>query len=396
MPRFITVAVAAILASAAICVAATSKGSGQTESPDVPRIDCVVPGAKQPQEADAATIWYDDFNGPVKAYTETEGDLDATMALGGAGQSMKCLYEKGSQGKGNRKVFFGDSPTGKVVRKGEKFEDVYWRVYVKHQAGWTGGGPDKLARLTSVVSGQWNQAMISHVWSTGETLTLDPASGVRGDKVVTTKYNDFDNLHWLGQKPAAQTPIFSTAESGWWVSVECRTKLNPPGQKDGLCQLWIDGRLETERKNLDWRGSYTGHSINAVFLEAYWNKGSPVTQCRWYDNFVISTRPIGPVTCPVNPVLIKTPYTGAGTLGAWEVEVASDSDGKQVVWQSKPQGKEERVTVDVKSGSFVGSLAGKAALAPGGTYWCRVRQQAAGGAWSDWSRWHQAFVTEKN
>ncbi len=179
------------------------------------------------------------------------------------------------------------------------------------------------------------------------------------------------------------------------MCIEARAKLNTPGQKDGLFQLWIDGRLESERKNLDWRGSYTGHTINAVFLEAYWNKGSPVTQCRWYDNFVISTKPIGPVTCPCNPVLLKTPYHGPGEMAAWEVQVAADPDGKQVVWQSKPQGKEERVKVDEKTGAFVGTLAGKTALAPGGEYWCRVRQQAAGGAWSEWSRWHQPFVTEK-
>jgi hypothetical protein len=386
----LTLALALVLASAAWAAEAMA-----AEAPDVPRIESVGMSTKQPQDGDPATIWYDDFNGPAKAYTESTGDLDSAVAFGGEGRSMKCLYEKGSQGVGNRKVFFGDSPTGKVVRKGEKFEDVYWRVYVRHQPGWTGGGPDKLSRATSFTSGNWTQAMIAHVWSTGDTLTLDPASGVRDGKVVTTKYNDFDNLHWLGQKPAATMPISGTAEAGWWVCVEARAKLNTPGQKDGLFQLWIDGRLETERKNLDWRGTYAGHGINAVFLEAYWNKGSPVSQCRWYDNFIIATRPIGPVTCPRNPVLIKTAYRGPGELAAWEVQLAADVDGKQVVWESMPQGKVERATVNAKSGTFVGGLAGKTALAAGATYWCRVRQQAAGGAWSEWSRWHQPLVAEK-
>jgi hypothetical protein len=369
------------------------------EAPEVPRIDSIVMSAKQPQEADPATIWYDDFNGPAKAYTESTGDLDDTVAFGGSGNSMKCLYEKGDQGKGNRKVFFGDSPTGKVVRKGETFEEIYWRVYVKHQPGWTGGGPDKLSRATSITSGKWTQAMIAHVWSTGDALTLDPASGVVGGKVVTTKYNDFDNLHWLGQKPASTFQISSTAESGWWVCVEARAKLNTPGAKDGLFQLWIDGQLESERKNLDWRGTYKEHGLNAVFLEAYWNKGSPVTQCRWYDNFVISTRPIGPVMCPVNPVLIRTPYhtasVGAGEWASYEVQVAADAEGRQVVWQSQPQGKETCVRVDEKAGAFVGPLAGKKALEAGTEYFCRIRQEGPGQVWSDWSRWHQPFVTEK-
>ena len=52
------------------------------------------------------------------------------------------------------------------------------------------------------------------------------------------------------------------------MCVEARAKLNTPGQKDGLNQLWIDGKLETERRNLDWRGTFTERGINAVFLEA--------------------------------------------------------------------------------------------------------------------------------
>ena len=129
---------------------------------------------------------------------------------------------------------------------------------------------------------------------------------------MTSRYNDFANLRWLGNKPASQFRLHSTQESGRWVCVEARAKLNTPGRRDGLNQLWIDGRLEAERKNLDWRGNYTEHGINAVFLETYWNDGSPVTQSRWIDKFVISTNPIGPIVCPRNPVLTKTPYHGPG------------------------------------------------------------------------------------
>jgi hypothetical protein len=369
-----------------------AQGADQPAAPASPRIESVVMLPKQPQQGDPNVIWYDDFDGPPKAYTESAGGLDGNIAFGGAGRSMPCRYEKGDQGKGNRKVFFGDSPTGKVVRKGEVFLDVYWRIYVRHEPNWTGGGPDKMSRATSIVSPNWAQAMISHVWSVGESLTLDPASGVRGDKVVTTKYNDFDNLHWLGNKPAAKLALSSTAEAGWWVCVEARAKLNEPGKKDGLNQLWLDGRLEAERKDLDWRGDYKGHGINAVFLEAYWNQGSPVTQMRWYDNFVISTAPIGPVACPPNPVLLKTPYRGPGAQGGWEAEVAGDSEGKGVVWRGAAAGADDRLTVNDKAGRFVGELIDKSRLSAGPTYYLRARQKSAAGAWSAWSPWHQGFA----
>ena len=71
-----------------------------------------------------------------------------------------------------------------------------------------------------------------------------------------------------------------------------------------------------------------------MFLETYWNDGSPVTQSRWIDNFVISTKPIGPVVCPRNPVLFKTPYRGPGKMATWQVEVASaDQDD---TWSGDP------------------------------------------------------------
>lgn len=364
------------------------------DAPEVPRIDSVVMSSPQPHQSDRAVVWYDDFDGPEKPYTESQGGLDESEAFGAEGRSMLSVYEKGTRGVGNRKVFFGDSPTGKVVRKGESFDDVYWRIYVKHQHGWTGGGPAKLSRATSIVSPRWAQAMIAHVWSSGEALTLDPASGVRADRVVTTRYNDFPNLRWLGNKPVSQFKLHSAEEAGRWVCVEARAKLNTPGKKDGLNQLWIDGRLEAQRKNLDWRGTYTGHGINAVFLETYWNSGSPVTQKRWIDNFVISTRPIGPVVCPRNPVLIKTPYRGPGKQAAWEVEIASDENRHNPVWRSAPLTAERRVQVGEKTGDFLAALRGHTRLAAATIYSFRVRQQSDTGRWSAWSPWHQPVRTE--
>ena len=162
----------------------------------------------QPHESDPATIWYDDFDNDAQQerYPEKSGGTTADVRFGETGRSFHMHYPKGSRGIGGRKVFFGDSPThlAKTVRRGEVFEDVYWRIYVKHEQGWTGGGPAKLSRATSLVPPGWRQAMIAHVWSSGEALTLDPASGVRGDHVVTTRYNDFDNLRWLGNKPASR------------------------------------------------------------------------------------------------------------------------------------------------------------------------------------------------
>jgi len=358
------------------------------------RIDYVIPLEVQPNEKSSATIWYDDFDGNSKPYAEGNSPLDDSESFGGSGKSMLCFYEKGSKGKGGRKVFFGDSPTygNKTVRKGEKFDEIYWRIYVKHQPGWI-GNPAKMSRATSLASSKWTQAMIAHVWSSGKySLTLDPVCGVKDGKVVTTKYNDFPNMHWLGNRPISKFPIHSTEESGYWVCVESRVKLNTPGKKDGINQLWIDGRLECERKNLNLRGTYTKHGINAVFLEAYWNSGSPVTQSRWYDNFVVSTKPIGAVVCSANPMIVKTDYRGVGEAGIWEVELSSDGVSDNLVYKSKALSPDtNRMTVDSEHGKFIGAFAGKESLISGKTYYIRVRQTNKQGDSSKWSHWHQLF-----
>jgi hypothetical protein len=367
------------------------------EIPQVPRIDGVVVAKSQPAETDPAVIWYDDFDKTAlqDRYAEKSGAIVENTRFGLRGGSLEMRYPKGSRGIGGRKVFFGDSPTHRpqVVRGEESFDDVYWRIYVKHPHDWTGGGPAKLSRATSLVPPGWRQAMIAHVWSSGEALTLDPASGVRANSVVTTRYNDFDNLRWLGNKPVSQFKLHGSDGAGWWVCVEARAKLNTPAQRDGINQLWIDGRLEAERRNLDWRGGFSERGINAVFLEAYWNRGSPVDQSRWIDNFVVSTRPIGPVVCPRDPVLIKTTYRGPGSQQSWQLELAADPIGQHVVWRSNPTNEVRQVQVSVETGTFVGRLAGEHELASDEMYYGRVRQQSDSGRWSAWSPWHQPFRT---
>ncbi len=375
----------------------TKQPEGVNETPEIPRIDFVEMLEVQTHESNQNTIWYDDFSSK-KDYMDSKGEIDLDENFGTNGGSADVGFNKGDvDGKGNRKVAFGDFPgSSATIKKGEQFDEIYWRIYVKHEHGWE-GSPAKMSRATSIVSSKWQQAMIAHVWSGADnSLTLDPARGVDGqtDQVKTTKYNDFDNLAWLGNKPASNFKISSTEESGYWVLVESRAKLNTPGKSDGINQLWIDGRLESERRDLNFRGSYIKHGINAVFLESYWNKGSLKTQGRWFDNFVISTTPIGPVICSANPTLFKTPYFGPGELAGWEVELASDYDGNDVVFKSNFLGTEEKVTIIQNSGIFSGSLDGNSALSSNNIYFSKVRQQSSNGEWSDWSRWHQGFKVE--
>jgi hypothetical protein len=223
------------------------------------------------------------------------------------------------------------------------------------------------------------------VWGGKEdVLCIDPATGIRNSVKITTRYNDFDHLTWLGLRNG-QMPIFSADESGRWVCVESHVKLNQSGRSDGWFELWVDGRLEASRTNLDWHGTWSQYAINAVFLENYWNDGSIKRQSRWFDDFVISTRPIGPILATTPPVITRTaPATGSG----WELELAADPEGRDVVWRSKPMADDTMsLTVDPAHGAFAGSRADKCGLAAGQDYWARIRRLGE----QNWSPWHAPF-----
>ncbi|VAW48105.1 hypothetical protein MNBD_GAMMA03-913 [hydrothermal vent metagenome] len=91
--------------------------------------------------------------------------------------------------------------------------------------------------------------------------------------------------------------LFSTANSGTWFCIEAHIKLNTPGSNDGIFEFWIDEVFQKGSYDLNWHDTWNSDpenlKINAIFIENYWNSGSPVAQERYMDNFVISTSPIG-------------------------------------------------------------------------------------------------------
>ena len=252
----------------------------------------------------AGWIWCDDFEQNRLAsyfeYDSNGGDFARVAGVGNNGSTgMRGRWQPGETGAGNLKLAFGRTPssTFRPVDAGTaNYREIYWRMYVKNQAGWIGGAGDKLSRATIMAGSNWSQAMMAHVWGPGGTsnyLAIDPASGTDlAGNLKTTTYNDFPNLRWLGLAQS-QTPMFDAAHVGRWYCVEAHAKLNTAGMSNGVFDLWIDNALEAQRTGMNWVGSYNAYGINAVFFENWWNAGSPVTQERYFDDIVVSTQRIG-------------------------------------------------------------------------------------------------------
>ncbi len=262
-------------------------------------------------------IFCDDFessdplvsSGRYFEYGDNDGDFVLVDGVGvEESKGMKVVWQQGEVGAGGIKVAFGRNPNSYMnkqqISPNEDFREIYYRMYLKMEDGWE-GNPAKLSRATVFTSSEdWRQAMIAHLWSDGNYhLLLDPASCVDANgNVECTKYNDFDNLQWLGYQ-SGTTPLFDSDHDDTWFCVEHHVKLNDPGQSNGIQEFWIDDSLEARRENMNFTGTYTEYAINAIFFENYWNDGSIKEQKRYFDNIVISTERIG---CLDSNVAIKS------------------------------------------------------------------------------------------
>ncbi len=292
------------LAAGTASITATSGGKSGSAvvtipAPSASAAECSSPGS--------GWIWCDDFEQDrLNQYFEYDNAGGRFVRLASTGYQgstgMRASWNAGSQGAGALHLALGRTPSAYIrpVDAGmANYRELYWRMYVKHQAGWVGGGGDKLSRAFIFANGNWAQAAIGHVWSgTSETtagnyLKVDPSSGTDASgNLLTTGYNDFAHMRWLGAVQGA-TPVFDAAHVGQWYCVEARLRLNDAGQPNGVQELWINGQLEAQRTGLNLVGSYSAYGINAVYFENYWNAGSPTAQSRAFDNIVVSTARIG-------------------------------------------------------------------------------------------------------
>jgi hypothetical protein len=217
---------------------------------------------------------------------------------------MRVRFQEGEVEAGVLQKAIGRSPDPGMKNASmpdSSFKEIYWKIDLRHQTGWEGGGGDKLSRATVIASKSWQQGMIAHVWSGGKAetwdyLVMDPASGIDlNSQLASNRYNDFKNLRWMGGKHGS-TPLFRKDQTGKWYCVVAHVKLNTPGKSDGIFELWVNGELQGARYDLNWHAGWNeqpgSYGINAVFFENYWNKGSVKKQERYFDNIVISTKQI--------------------------------------------------------------------------------------------------------
>ena len=126
------------------------------------RVAFVTPAATQPHPRDKAVIFHDDFDQLPDwrtryfEFADAHGSFVWTAGEGLRGGAMRCQFAQGQVSAGALQVLFGKNPFGRGIRPDETFREIWWRVYVKHEAGWE-GNPAKLARATCLAGRDYSQ-----------------------------------------------------------------------------------------------------------------------------------------------------------------------------------------------------------------------------------------------
>jgi uncharacterized protein YjdB len=248
-------------------------------------------------------LWCDDFETDrLAAYFDYDDARERFVRDSSAGRNssfgMRARFLAGLRRAGVLKVGIGRTPVG--IRPAdsarEARRELYWRVFVQHDTGWSAETGARLLQGTSLVNRLGAQAMAAYAWS-GDArprfLAADPASGTdAAGNVRTNRYDDFANLRWLGPT-YSRNPVLDSTRAGQWQCVEAYARLNTAGRPDAVFRLWVNDSLEAERTGFNWVGDYRDFGLNAIIIENILGDHASRDHERRYDNLVVSTARIG-------------------------------------------------------------------------------------------------------
>jgi len=216
---------------------------------------------------------------------------------------------------------------------------VYVRYYVKYSDNWQGSNmpyhPHEFYLLTTADDrwiGPGNTHFTAYIEQNEGTLQMGmqdslninatkigvdltnvtESRGVAGcngnpDGVSSDCYNagTYRNGKWYRSAAVNFTDAQGPRYKANWHKIEAYVKFNSvvngKGLADGVMQLWEDGALVVDRKNIIMRTAANATmKFNSILIGPWIGDGSPVDQTTWIDDLLVTdTLPIAPPNAPV-------------------------------------------------------------------------------------------------
>lgn len=198
----------------------------------------------------------------------------------------------------------GDAINGPVypAGQGQHFFDLYvqFKVYYSQNFDVNNSRPKSL--IIGTEDGQRHDSTCCNPWVSHYLMLFPPGPtygitvGEANAKQATS--GQFVNLIQNRSGYSASNPLVT--QTARWYTIEARRRLNDPGQRNGIFQMWVDGVLIAEHTTVQYRvafdgtfGSNMNYGTNFVMISDYMANGSTQNQSIFYDDIKFSTTPIG-------------------------------------------------------------------------------------------------------
>lgn len=188
-------------------------------------------------------------------------------------------------------------------------DSLFMRVYARYQSNYSGlNAAHNGLRITGNYNGPGQRPdgtdfflvnIENSHWFDGE-----PEPGYTHAYVYHPEQDDVYGEHWysdgtvtngqqsFGSYFVSRPKIAPTR--GAWICYEVLVKMNTPGTRDGRVAVWQNGTLIADWVNLRFRDVDTV-KIDQIQLENG-GQGSTQQDDKWYDNLVIATSYVGPMS----------------------------------------------------------------------------------------------------
>ena len=197
-------------------------------------------------------------------------------AFGGTGSSIRCRYPEGGVGP-------GEGGAQWIVELDEGYEEAYLSYRVKFAEGFDFVRGGKLPGLAggSAPSGSapadgvrgWSGRLMWRTAFQGETGQPEQ----RTSGLISYAKHRHSGFAMDGRQ---EDEVFvlesdgdqSVLRADRWYTIRQRVVMNTPGQRDGIFQIWLDGRLVHDQHDLQWR-DVPGLQIDRLFFSTFFGGG---------------------------------------------------------------------------------------------------------------------------
>lgn len=222
---------------------------------------------------------------------------------------------------------FGSPYGGSSVVQDPTAPDGSYSLKFTFPAGLYGGvAPDIVGKSFTETNELWVQYWFKYStnwrWNTITNKQIYVQTGERSnaDMNFTIMMHHYAAISSVATQHPADSTLNQTFRSyGWevtkgvWHKVVFHAKMNTPGVRDGIFQMWIDDVLRTDQSDVLFRRTGQSTGFSGFQMTPVYGGGAeniPEEQYLWFDHVIVQTTPITGSPYPSRGAIEPVPPSG--------------------------------------------------------------------------------------